>query len=76
MNVLADTAVVYLLVSTSMIAYNNSRSSEERSYSCVPSYANLGNYEQRLTIKKLLELELSLSDYLNLPSRENDECIG
>ena len=37
MNVLADTAVVYLLVSTSMIAYNNSRSSEERSYSCVPS---------------------------------------
>ena len=30
----------------------------------------------RLTIDKLLELELSLSDYLSLPSRENDECIG
>ena len=31
MNVLADTAVVYMLDSTSMIAYNSSYSSEEHS---------------------------------------------
>ena len=50
-------------------------------YVCVSSLESLGNNERRLTIK-LLELELSLSDYLSLPSRENapsrenDECIG
>ena len=32
MNVLADTAVVYMLDSTSMIAYNSSYSSEEHGY--------------------------------------------
>ena len=31
MNVLADTTVVYVLVNTSMIAYNSSYSSEEHS---------------------------------------------
>ena len=52
------------------------------SYVCVSSLESLGNYERRLTGGKLLELELSLSDYLSLPSRENapsrenDEYIG
>ena len=81
-HVLADIAVVYMLDRTSMIAYNSSCSSEEHGYVCVSSLESLGNYEQRLTIGKLLELELSLSDYLSLPSKENlpswenDECIG
>ena len=45
MNVLADTAVVYVLVSTSMIAYNSSCSSKEHSYVCVLSLESLGNYD-------------------------------
>ena len=46
MNVLADTAVVYVLVSTSMIAYDNSScSSKEHSYVCVSSLESLGNYD-------------------------------
>ena len=71
-----------MLVSTSMITYVDSNcSSDEHSYVCVSSLESLGNNERRLTIK-LLELELSLSGYLSLPSRENapsrdnDECIG
>ena len=76
MNVLADTAVVYVLVSTSMIAYNSSCSSKEHKL-CL-CFIKLGESRElrRLTIGKLLELELSLSDYLSLPSRKNDECIG
>ena len=66
-----------MLVSTSMIAYDDSNcSSEEHSYVCVSSLGNLGNCERRLTTGKLLELELSLSYYLSLPSQENDESVG
>ena len=63
-----------MLDSTSMIAYDNSGcSSKEHSYDiCVSSLESLGNYDRQ----KLLELELSLSYYLNLPLRENDESVG
>ena len=70
MNVLADTTVVYVLVNTSMIAYNSSCSSKEHSYVCVLIKLGESRELRRLTIGKLLELELSLSYYLSLPSKE------
>ena len=44
MNVLADTAVVYVLVSTSMIAFNNSSYSSEE-HGDIFLCSKLGNYD-------------------------------
>ena len=76
MNDLADDAVeyVYILVSASIIANVTAITQVKNT---VMFCFKLGKISGIMNDdQKLLELELSLSYYLSLPSRENDESVG
>jgi len=70
MNELADNAVAYKYIAD---VTNSDCSSKNKVMFCfkLGKISGIMNDDQ-----KLLELELSLSYYLSLPSRENDESVG
>ena len=70
-NELADDAVAYILVSTSIIADVTAIAQVKNTVMlCLCSKLGKSRELRRLTIGKLLELELSLSYHLSLPSKE------